>query len=101
MLRYCWPRPSERYAMSVGRAIVVIGAALAFGVSGIAAAEDAIPSLVGTWTGTFVGGVRSGGGDLAPADSKPTFVNENMNRVYTLKIDEQQGRGVASSEHGL
>ena len=80
--------------MSVHRAIIAVGAALAFGVSGIAAADDAIPNLVGTWTGTFTGGVRSGGGDLAPADPKPTFVNENMNRVYTLRIDEQQGRGI-------
>ena len=80
--------------MTARRSIAVLGAALAFGVSGIAAAEDAIPNLIGTWTGTFTGGVRSGGGDLAPADQKPTFVNENMNRVYTLKIDEQQGRSI-------
>ena len=80
--------------MAVRRAIVVVGAALAFGVSGFAAADDAVPNLVGTWTGTFTGGVRSGGGDLAPADPKPTFLHENMNRSYTLKIDEQQGRGL-------
>ena len=80
--------------MTARRSIAVLGAVIAFGVSGIAAADGAIPNLVGTWTGTFTGGVRSGGGDLAPADSKPTFVNENTNRVYTLKIDEQQGRGI-------
>ena len=80
--------------MTARRSIAVLGAVLALNVSGIAAAEDAIPNLAGTWTGTFLGGVRSGGGDLAPADPKPTFVNENMNRVYTLKIDEQQGRGI-------
>jgi hypothetical protein len=82
--------------MSVHRAIVV-GVALAFGVYGIAAAEEAIPNLIGTWTGTFTGGVRSGGGDLAPADTKPTFVHDNMNRLYTLKIDEQQGRGITGT----
>jgi hypothetical protein len=80
--------------MIIRRAIAVLGAALAFGVHGIATAEDAIPNLIGTWTGTFTGGVRSGGGNLAPADPQPTFVHEGMNRQYTLKIDEQQGRGV-------
>lgn len=83
--------------MRVCRAIVVLGSTLAFDVSGIATAADAIPNLVGTWTGTFTGGVRSGGGDLAPADPKPTFVDERMNRLYTLKIDEQQGRGITGT----
>ena len=78
--------------MTVLRAIAVLGAVLGF--VGPASAADAIPNLVGTWTGTFTGGVRLGGGDLAPADTKPTFVHENMNRVYTLKINEQQGRGM-------
>jgi len=79
--------------MTARRSIAVLGAALALNVSGIAAAEDAIPNLVGTWTGTFVGGVRSGGGDLAPADAQPTFVHENMPR-RTLTIEQQQGRGI-------
>lgn len=83
--------------MRVYKAIVVLGSALAFDVSGIATAADAIPNLVGTWTGTFTGGVRSGGGDLAPADPKPTFVDERMNRLYTLRIDEQQGRGITGT----
>jgi len=78
--------------VGIGRAIAVIGAALVLG--GIASAEDAIPNLVGTWSGTFTGGGRLGGGDLAPADAKPTFVHEDMKRQYTLKIDEQHGRGM-------
>src|SRR5262245_23406298 len=85
-------RSSGRWAVTVLRAIAVLGAVLGF--VGPASAADAIPNLVGTWTGTFTGGVRLGGGDLAPADAKPTFVHENMNRVYTLKINEQQGRGM-------
>jgi hypothetical protein len=62
-----------------------------------AAAQGDIPNLVGTWTGTFTGGVRKGGGDLAPADATPTFVHEGMNRAYTLKIVEQNGRGIVGS----
>jgi hypothetical protein len=76
----------------IRRAIAVLGAVFAF--SGITRADNVIPNLIGTWTGTFTGGVRLGGGDLAPTDPKPTFVHEGMNRSYTLKIDEQQGRGV-------
>jgi hypothetical protein len=56
------------------RAIVVLAAALAFGVCGIANAEDAIPNLTGTWTGIFTGGVRLGGGDLAqPTPNRPLY----------------------------
>lgn len=79
------------------KAIAVLAAAFAFGVSGMAVAQDAVPNLTGTWIGTFTGGVRMGGGDLAPADAKPTFVDESMKRQYTLKIDEQQGRGIAGT----
>ena len=78
--------------MTVLRAIAVFGAVFVFG--GAASAENAVPNLVGSWTGTFTGGVRLGGGDLSPADAKPTFVHEGMNRQYTLKIDEQNGRGM-------
>jgi hypothetical protein len=66
-----------------------------------AAAQSDIPNLVGTWTGTFTGGVRKGGGDLAPADATPTFVHEGMNRVYTLKIVEQNGRGIVGSWYSV
>jgi len=77
------------------RGIAVLGAAISFGISGIGnASADDIPNLVGTWTGTFTGGVRLGGGDLSPTDAKPTFVHEGMNRQYTLSINEQQGRGI-------
>jgi hypothetical protein len=78
--------------VTVLKAIAALGAALVFG--GAASAEDAVPNLAGSWTGTFSGGVRLGGGDLSPADAKPTFVHEGMNRQYTLKIDEQNGRGM-------
>jgi hypothetical protein len=82
--------------VTICRSFAVLGAAIVFGVSGIASAsaEDAIPNLVGSWTGTFIGGVRLGGGDLAPADTQPTFVHEGMDRQYTLSINEQQGRGI-------
>jgi hypothetical protein len=78
--------------------IAVLGAAIVFGLSGTASASaDDIPNLVGTWTGTFTGGVRLGGGDLAPADTQPTFVHEGMNRQYTLSINEQLGAASARS----
>jgi hypothetical protein len=75
------------------RALIVAAALLTYcGVE--ATADSAVPDLLGTWTGTFIGGVRLGGGDLAPADATPTFVHEGMNREYTLKIVEQNGRGI-------
>ena len=75
-------------------AFSLVNAAIAAANSAGAGADEALPNLVGSWTGTFTGGVRLGGGDLAPADSAPTFVHEGMNRQYTLKIEQQQGRGL-------
>ena len=55
--------------MQVRTAIVAAAAALS--LAGPAAAQDAPPDITGVWTGTFTGGVRSGGGQLAPADREP------------------------------
>ena len=84
--------PKKGYPMT--RVIIALCALVALGISDAARGQDAIPKLTGTWTGTFTGGVRFGGGDLSPADPKPIFVSEALKRQYTLKIDEQQGRGV-------
>ena len=59
--------------------------------AGVAVAED-VPNLVGKWSGTFTGGVRTGGGQLAPSDAAPRFVHPG-DRVYTLTVGEQDGRG--------
>ena len=64
---------------------------LVAGVASLATAQE-IPSLKGKWTGTFTGGVRQGGGQLAPADVSPRFVHPG-DRTYTLTIEEQDGRG--------
>lgn len=61
-----------------------------------ALAQDAPPDVTGTWTGTFTGGVRGGGGDLSPADDPPRFVRPG-DRIYTLTISEQDGRGFAGT----
>lgn len=58
-----------------------------------AMAEEAAPDLKGKWTGTFTGGVRFGGGQLAPTDTNARFVKPGE-RDYTLAIDEQDGRGL-------
>jgi hypothetical protein len=58
-----------------------------------AVAQDA-PDLTGKWTGAFTGGVRFGGGDLAPADETPTFVHAEGRPEYTLTIEKQEGRGL-------
>ena len=59
---------------------------------GQALADEGVPDLKGTWVGTFTGGVRQGGGQLAPADQAPRFVHPG-DREYTLTIDKQDGRG--------
>src|ERR1044072_2309195 len=56
-------------------------------------AQDA-PDLTGKWTGAFTGGVRFGGGDLAPGDETPTFVHAEGRPEYTLTIEKQEGRGL-------
>lgn len=58
-----------------------------------ALAQDA-PDLTGKWTGAVTGGVRFGGGDLAPADETPTFVHPEGGPEYTLTIEKQEGRGL-------
>ncbi|WP_421725805.1 hypothetical protein [Bauldia sp.] len=57
-----------------------------------ALAQDAPPNVTGVWSGTFTGGVRGGGGQLAAADEAPRFVQPG-DRDITLTIDEQDGRG--------
>ena len=62
------------------------------GGAGAALAQDGAPDITGTWMGTFTGGVRGGGGQLAETTRPGTFVQPGDN-VYTLTISEQQGRG--------
>jgi hypothetical protein len=64
-------------------------------VAGSAIAQDA-PNLVGKWTGTFTGGVRQGGGQLAPANQNADFVKPGE-REYTLTVEKQDGRGFMGS----
>ncbi len=79
-------------APSIVACRMVLASALLVGVAGAAVAEDAVPNLVGKWTGTFTGGVRHGGGQLAPPDEGADFVHPG-DRTYTLAIDKQDGRG--------
>lgn len=59
----------------------------------VALAQDqAPPDLMGEWSGTYTGGVRSGGGQLEPASNPAEFV-EPGSATYTLAVTEQQGRG--------
>jgi hypothetical protein len=55
-------------------------------------AQDAAPDITGVWQGTFTGGIRSGGGQLAETTRPGTFVQAGDN-IYTLTIAEQNGRG--------
>jgi hypothetical protein len=71
---------------------MVLATAAVIGMAGLVTAQEAPPDLRGTWTGTFTGGVRQGGGQLAPADDVSRFVRPGE-RDYTLTITEQDGRG--------
>lgn len=61
-------------------------------IAGAAIAQGAPPDITGKWTGTYTGGVRSGGGDLHAAYDLPKFV-EAGDITFTLSVDEQEGRG--------
>ena len=71
---------------------VTLASAAVIGITSLAIAQAAPPDLKGTWTGTFTGGVRQGGGQLAPADETSHFVHPGEHD-YTLTITEQDGRG--------
>lgn len=71
---------------------MTLAAAALVGMAASATAQQTPPDLKGTWTGTFTGGVRQGGGQLAPADEASHFVHPG-DRNYTLAITEQDGRG--------
>ena len=61
-------------------------------IAGAAIAQDAPPDITGKWTGTYTGGVRSGGGDLHAAYDTPKFVKAG-DITFTVLVDEQDGRG--------
>jgi opacity protein-like surface antigen len=71
---------------------IVLAAMVMAGFAGAAMAAETVPDLKGTWTGTFTGGVRQGGGQLAPTDETGRFVHPG-DRDYTLTVKEQDGRG--------
>ena len=75
---------------------MALSAVAVIGMAGLATAQTAPPDLKGTWTGTFTGGVRQGGGQLAPADEPSHFVHPGE-RDYTLTITDQDGRGFAGT----
>ena len=75
---------------------IVLTAMLMGGIAGAALADDAVPNLVGKWSGTFTGGVRYGGGQLGPTDKTAVFVHPG-DRTYTLTVDKQDGRGFTGS----
>lgn len=74
--------------------IVSVFVAVGLGVSVTPAFAQDAPDLTGKWTGAFTGGIRFGGGDLAPADETPTFVHPEGRPEYTLTIEKQEGRGL-------
>ena len=78
--------------MPIRRVSMVLAAALGISVTSSLAAD--VPDLTGTWTGDPTGGVRFGGGDLAPADATPAFVHAEGRPPYTLTIARQEGRGL-------
>ena len=56
------------------------------------AKADQVPNLIGTWSGTIVGGARFGALNHDPAEKEPVFADRN--RQWTLVIEMQDGSGL-------
>ena len=50
------------------------------------------PNLVGTWSGSIVGGARFGELNHDPAQKEPVFADRT--KVWTLAIEQQDGTGL-------
>lgn len=50
------------------------------------------PNLVGTWSGSIVGGARFGELKHDPAQKEPVFADRT--KVWTLAIEQQEGTGL-------
>lgn len=66
--------------------------ALLVGASTAAAVAQDVPNLVGTWSGTIVGGARFGALNHDPAEKEPVFADRN--KQWTLTIATQDGTGL-------
>lgn len=66
--------------------------ALLVGASTAAAVAQDVPNLVGTWSGTIVGGARFGALNHDPAEKEPIFADRN--KQWTLTIAKQDGTGL-------
>lgn len=56
------------------------------------AEADQLPKLIGTWSGTIIGGARFGALNHDPMEKDPVFADRN--KEWTLEIDRQDGVGI-------
>jgi len=71
---------------------IALGSMLILTAPSVLAGGHEAPNLVGTWSGSIVGGARFGALNHDPAQSEPVFADRT--KVWTLTIEQQDGTGL-------
>jgi hypothetical protein len=71
---------------------VLVSAGIALTALSTTAKAEEPPNLIGTWSGTIVGGARFGALNHDPAEKDPVFADRN--KEWTLEIERQDGSGI-------
>ncbi len=66
--------------------------ALVIAACSLPATAQEVPNLVGTWSGTIVGGARFGALNHDPAVNDPIFADRT--KEWTLTVEKQDGSGL-------
>ena len=71
---------------------IILASAWIFVAASAAASAQEVPNLVGTWSGTIVGGARFGALNHDGPEKEPVFADRT--KVWTLVIEKQDGTGL-------
>jgi hypothetical protein len=71
---------------------IIVGSALMLATVSAAANAQEVPNLVGTWSGTIVGGALFGALNHSEPENEPVFADRT--KVWTLVIEKQDGTGL-------